>query len=115
MPVETAFDISEEQGIGFTVVSVSGEIDVATSPELHHRLNGAIDGGAELVAVDLLGVTFIDSTALAVLIEASRRCIEAEKTMRLVVSEPRILRIFEITGLTGLFAICASRQEALNG
>lgn len=114
MYVEAIFDISEEQGNGYSVVSVTGEIDVATAPALRSRLEGTIDAdGTELVIVDLLGVTFIDSTALSVLIEASKRSAGAGRSMRVVVAEPRILRIFEITGLTELFAIRPTRAEAV--
>jgi len=66
-----------------------------------------------LVVADLSKVTFIDSTALGVLIGARERCAGAGMTMRLVVAEPRILKIFDITGLTELFDIRSTRAEAV--
>jgi anti-sigma B factor antagonist len=111
--VEEAFDSTVEYGSEATVVSVSGEVDVATAPTLRQRLDEALDRGPGLLVVDLTGVSFIDSTALGVLIGAHERCTAAGTTLRLVVAEPRILKIFEITGLTELFDIRADRHDAV--
>jgi len=62
--------------------------------------------------VDLLGVTFLDSTALGVLVGALKRCREAGGDLRLVIAEPRILKVFEITGLTEVFTITPTIDEA---
>ena len=113
--VEETFESSVEHGTGHTVVSVRGEVDVATAPALRDRLDEAIAQGPPVLVVDLLGVTFIDSTALGVLIGANKRCAEVGCSMRLVVVEPRIVKIFEITGLTDMFAFRATRDEAVSG
>jgi anti-sigma B factor antagonist len=113
--VEEAFDISEESGDGISTVSVVGEIDIATAPSLREILETTIDGGVQVVVVNLLGVTFIDSTALGVLIGALKRCNEAGGSMRIAVSDPRVLKVFEITGLTDLFSIYPTLDEATQG
>ncbi len=113
--MEETFESSVEHGSGYTVVSVRGEVDVATAPALGGRLDEAIGQGPPVLVVDLLGVTFIDSTALGVLIGANKRCEEVGCSMRLVVAEPRIVKIFEITGLTDMFAIRATRDQAVSG
>jgi anti-sigma B factor antagonist len=110
--VEELFQISDEATDRYCVVSVAGEVDVATAPMLQDRLVEAIDGGRPLLVVDLLSVTFIDSTGLGVLIGASKRVDESGGAMRLVVSEPRILKLFEITGLMDLFSIVPSLEQA---
>ena len=53
--------------------------------------------------LDLLGVTFLDSTALGVLVGALKRCRELGGDLHVVVADPRIVKIFEITGLTNVF------------
>ena len=109
--MENAFAIAETTGDGCTVVSVVGELDVATAPDLREHLDRAIDRDG-LVVADLLGVTFIDSTALGVLIGALKRSQSAGGGLRIAMAEPRILKIFEITGLTELFSIFPTRGEA---
>ncbi len=113
--LENTFSISVESTGRCSVVSVVGEVDVATAPDLRHRLNEPIDDGSPLLVVDLLGVTFIDSTGLGALIEALKHAQSNDATMRIVVSEPRILKVFKITGLTEVFEIRASREEAIAG
>ncbi len=111
-PVDEPFAISEVTSEEYAVVSVVGELDVATAPELRGRLEEVIDGGAPVVIADLLGVSFLDSTALGVLIGALKRSQAAGREFRIVVAEPRILKIFEITGLTGLFSLFPTVSRA---
>jgi anti-sigma B factor antagonist len=113
--VEEKFEVSQENGNGYVLVSVVGEVDVATAPELRDRLREAVVDGSPTVAVDLTEVTFIDSTALGVLIETKKLCDGEGRTMRIAVSEPRILKVFEITGLTELFDIRPTRDQAVVG
>ena len=107
------FEISEERRDGTSVVSVSGEVDVATAPALRDCFDQVIERDTGPIVVDLADVSFIDSTGLGVLIGARKRCDEDERTLRVVVAEPRILKVFEITGLTELFSIHPSLELAL--
>lgn len=89
----------------WSVVRVGGEIDLATAPRLRERLITVIDDGADRLVVDLGGVDFIDSTGLGVLIGALKRVRGRDGDLRLVCGEPRILKVFEITGLDKVFEI----------
>lgn len=111
--MDQTFKIEDEEIDGVPVVSASGEIDVATAPPLRDRLQALTTSGKSTVVVDLLGVTFLDSTALGVLVGALKRCREAGGDLPLVIEEPRILKVFEITGLTGVFPIFESVREAV--
>ena len=110
--MDETFAISERTGNGCSIVSVVGELDVATAPDLRARLDSAIDRGPAVVVADLLGVTFLDSTALGALIGVLKRCQAAGGELRIVAAEPRILKIFEITGLTDLFSLYPTVEEA---
>jgi anti-sigma B factor antagonist len=100
--------ISQELVNGTAVVTVRGEIDVASAPELRTLLHDVCGSDASTVAVDLRAVTFLDSSALGVLVGALRRCRENESDFRLIIDSPRLLRIFDITGLTSVFDISDS-------
>lgn len=109
------FGVSMESGSGYVLVSVVGEVDVATAPKLRDCLREAVAEGSPTAVVDLTGVTFIDSMALGVLIEAKKLCDGEGRIMRIAASEPRILKIFEITGLTELFDIRPTPDQAIAG
>jgi anti-sigma B factor antagonist len=110
--VDQEFRIEERAGVSPPVIAVSGEIDVATAPQLRECLHSVIAKGEATVVLDLLGVTFLDSTALGVLVGALKRCRELGGDLQIVVADPRIIKIFEITGLTNVFTITDSLQSA---
>jgi len=110
--VDQEFEIAERTDATPPVIAVSGEIDVATAPQLRECLQRVIARGESTIVLDLLGVTFLDSTALGVLVGALKRCREAGGDLHLVVADPRIMKIFEITGLTSVFTIADSLQAA---
>jgi anti-sigma B factor antagonist len=110
--VDQDFRIEERVAGSLPVIAVSGEIDVATAPQLRECLHRVIAEGGNTVVLDLLGVTFLDSTALGVLVGALKRCRELRGYLHVVVADPRIMKIFEITGLTNVFTITDSLQAA---
>jgi anti-sigma B factor antagonist len=110
--MDQEFEIEVRPDGDVPVIAVRGEIDVATAPQLRETLQGVIAGGGTTIVLDLLGVTFLDSTALGVLVGALKRCREAGGDLQIVVAEPRILKIFEITGLTNVFTIVDSVSAA---
>jgi anti-sigma B factor antagonist len=91
------------------VIEVGGEIHVTTAPELTHVLNTAIDGGRTRLVLDLGDVMFIDSTGLAVLLNALRRV----DALAVVCTNPTVLRLFEITKLDQTFDIHDAPEPAL--
>jgi anti-sigma B factor antagonist len=102
---------SLDDAIGLVVVV--GDADLFTAPELRRALETALDGGAEHVLVDLSQATFIDSTMLAVLMEAVRRLRPRDGEVGIVCVEPNILRIFEITLLDRAFRIFPDSRSGL--
>lgn len=110
--MEQEFHIEQQAGSSPPVIAVSGEIDVATAPQLRECLHRVIADGDATIVLDLLGVTFLDSTALGVLVGALKRCREVGGDLHVVVADPRIVKIFEITGLTSIFTIADSLESA---
>jgi anti-sigma B factor antagonist len=87
------------------VVSVSGEVDLHTAPELQRALDGIVALGGTAAVIDLAEVSFIDSTTLAVLVRGQRRLADRGGRLVVVVGDRRVFRAFEITGLDRLFRI----------
>ena len=110
--MDQEFRIEEQVDAVPPVIAVSGEIDVATAPQLRECLHRVIAQGESTIVLDLLGVTFLDSTALGVLVGGLKRCRELGGDLHIVVADPRIVKIFEITGLTNVFTIVDSLQAA---
>lgn len=103
---------SREQD-GRTVVTVGGEIDVYTAPVLREKLNALVSEGHHHLVVDMEGVDFLDSTGLGVLVGGLKKVRQHEGSLQLVCTDEKILKVFRITGLTKVFPIHDSVDEAL--
>jgi anti-sigma B factor antagonist len=91
---------------------VSGEIDLATAPQLREAVLDLIQNGSYQVLVDLRGVEFMDSTGLGVLVGALKRLREQEGDLALVCTEGPVLKILTLTGLDRVFPIHRDVAEA---
>jgi len=77
---------------GFTVAAVDGEIDISNSTELETELSHAVPNDARGLALDLSGVTFIDSSGIRTLFDLAARLADHQQTLHLVVPEESHLR-----------------------
>src|SRR5437588_12942373 len=82
------------------VVSLRGEIDVYTAPRLRQALIDLVGAGATDIVVDMDQVDFLDSTGLGVLVGGLQRIKSNEGDLRLVVTQDRIMKVCELTGLS---------------
>jgi anti-sigma B factor antagonist len=95
------------------VLRVSGEVDTCTAPMLREQVRELAAKGAVHLIADLGGVDFLNSTGLGVLVGGLRRLREADGSLTLVISAPRILRIFQVTGLTKVLIAHRSVADAI--
>jgi anti-sigma B factor antagonist len=109
--MEQEFRIEERVEGAIPVITVIGEVDVATAPQLRESLHAVIARGESTIVLDLLAVTFLDSTALGVLVGALKRCRELGGELHVVVDDARIRKIFEITGLHKVFPLAHALAE----
>ena len=98
---------------GCAVLQVAGEVDVYTAPMLREQIRELAAMGAVHLIADLSRVDFLDSTGLGALVGGLRRLRQAGGSLALVISTPRILRIFQITGLTKALAAQPSVADAI--
>ena len=102
---------------GVEVVTVTGEHDLSTAPELQRRLDAALDSGAA-VAIDLLQTTFIDSTVLRVLICTRERASERGIGFSVALGDSTghgVRRLLELTGMEGRLQTAPTRAAAIAG
>src|SRR5947208_1785551 len=97
------------------VVSVAGELDLHTAGELSAELDGAIARRPKRVVVDLGGVTFLDSTALGVLVTAAKHARAVGAATLVVTDDPHTLKIFRITGLDAVLELRRTLSDAVAG
>ncbi len=106
--------VSESGTDAVPVVAVSGEVDVYAAPALREGLTQLLQDGRSVV-VDLTQVGFLDSTGLGALVAARTSASEHGAALPLVCTHQRILKLFTITGLDGVFNIYDSVDAALDG
>ena len=109
--MDLGLDVSEHGAA--TVLAVRGELDVYTAPRLRERLVELVNQGKRMIVIDLEGVEFLDSTGLGVLVGGLKRLRTNDGDLSLVCTQHRILRVFEITGLTKVFTIHTSVDDAV--
>lgn len=100
------------------VARMSGELDIATVPEVRSALEGALGRGCAAIVLDLSGVAYVDSSAFGLLVWLDREL--APRNGRLVIAgaEGNVARILELSGLVGVAPSIASAPdvaEAVSG
>lgn len=107
------FKASRESVGGCEVIRAVGEVDLSTTSELQAQFD-ALPESSKVVVVDLSQVTFLDSTGLNALVSAQKRLRmrSDDHELRLVVTQPQILKVLEITGLSDVFPIFADVEAA---
>jgi anti-sigma B factor antagonist len=114
MTILPHFELSSESHDGrLHVIHVKGEIHVSTAPEFAQSLDASIADDAESVVLDLTQVEFIDSTGLTVLLNGLRSITLRGGRLALAISNPTVLRLFEITRLDSTFDIEPTLADAL--
>lgn len=100
---------------GVRTISVRGELDLSTAPELEGPLEHALDGGEGSLLIDLSACEFIDSTGIALIVRAWQRMDGGEDGRSLVICSDnnQVRRVLEITGLELSIPVHSTRDEAL--
>ena len=95
-----AFDLQVKTAEDQTTVTVSGELDAYTAPQLRKVLDEILDGSVGTLVVDLAATSFIDSTGLGVLVGAARKARSQDGELILDAPARSVHRVLQITGLT---------------
>ena len=98
---------------GIEVIAVEGEIDIYTAPRLRDLLIDLVSQGNYQLVVSMQKIEFLDSTGLGVLVGGLNRVRAHDGSLDLVCTRERILKIFQITGLTKVFGIHDTVDQAI--
>jgi anti-sigma B factor antagonist len=93
-------------------VAVRGEVDMSVAEALEEALEAAIRESVGAFIVDLSGLDFIESTGLQVLLRARGLLGREDRALAVVCPHGPVRRVFELSGLSDLFALYPSREEA---
>ena len=111
--LNNAFKIEAESEGDLDVVSVSGELDQGTEPQLREALATVLDEADGPVLVNLSDCHFIDSTGLGLLVETKRRLSEARRRFAVCCPDEDVRRLLELTGIDEAVGLFDTLDEAL--
>jgi anti-sigma B factor antagonist len=95
------------------VISLAGDGDLIAAPELRAHVDQAIGRGAHALLLDLTAATFVDSTALGILVDALKRLRPRGGRVAVACPDPGIRKVFDITGLDRMLPVLESVPDAL--
>lgn len=101
------------QGTGYSVVELSGEVDLATSPRARKAILDRI-AARDAVYVDMAGVTYIDSSGVASLVEGYQHAKNRKQRFALVDVSSTAVSVLELARLDKVFPIFSSLEECLS-
>jgi anti-anti-sigma factor len=102
----------EPQG---TVLAVSGELDLASSPILEERLDEVFESDSDVVILDLRDLDFMDSTGLSVVVKAHQAAEASERQLCLVKGPPQVQRLLSLTGVAERLRVLDAPEDVLSG
>ncbi len=96
------FMLTSARDAAVHVISLAGELDLATAPELERELQRVEASAAESIVLDLSGLTFMDSTGLILILRAEARSRSDSNRLLLRRGPDNVQRVFTITGMDGV-------------
>src|SRR5579859_5904651 len=109
--MQSNFRVEVRTENGAPLLSVQGELDLASSPVLEEELARVTSERPSLVIIDLRELDFMDSTGLSVLIRAHQRAEEAGYRLGIVNGSRQIRRLLTLTGVADRLTIVDSPEE----
>jgi anti-sigma B factor antagonist len=108
----TPLAVERSRSDGYELLTVEGELDIATAPRMLAALNGAVADMSRPLVVDLSECVFMDSTGLALLINVRRRVVRRGHGFAIVCPSGPIARVFEIADMVESLRVFPDRESA---
>jgi anti-anti-sigma factor len=113
--VQSNFSVEVQDGDEAVVIGVSGELDLASSPELERELERGSAPDAELLIIDLRKLEFMDSTGLSVLVRAHQKVTQSGKRFAVVKGPQQVQRLLSLTGVADRLTVVDTPEELFAG
>ena len=111
--MQTQFRVDvRDEGQG-TVIALSGELDLASSPALEEALDRVFGSDAQVLVIDLRELEFMDSTGLSILVRAHQTADERKLSLHLVNGPPQVQRLLSLTGVGERLSLISAPEEVL--
>ena len=112
----TRAEIAVEQGADLVVAELTGEVDMTNAAYVREELTAAVPNGARALIVDLSGTRYLDSAAIELLFELSRRLARRRQSLRLVLPEDsplrRLLTLTDVESVAELYESLADARAS---
>lgn len=112
--MQNQFEVEVHRNGAAAVVAVSGELDLASGPELEAQLDQLTGPGVQLVVIDLRALDFMDSTGLSILVRAHQRLAGEGCEMGLVKGSQQVQRLLDLTGVAERLRLVDAPEELLD-
>jgi anti-anti-sigma factor len=112
--VQTQFRVEVRQNDRGTVIALSGELDLASSPALEEELAKVFNSDTHAVVIDLRQLDFMDSTGLSILVRAHHSATESRRRLALVKGSPQVHRLLTLTGVADRLSLVDAPEDAFD-
>ena len=106
-------DLTLDKAGDKVTVTVTGEIDMSSSTKMRDTLSPLFKEDNKMVVVDLSGVSYIDSSGIATLVEGLQWSHSSQNKFRLAALSPGVKDVFEIARLLTVFEVFDTKEQAL--
>ena len=108
------FDANQDVVRGAWVITIVGELDIATSPRVRELLSEAARDEDRPLVIDLTACEFVDSTGLATLLHGAKPAQNGESNVALVSSGGEVRKLLELTAIDRTIPVYESREAAID-
>jgi anti-sigma B factor antagonist len=106
------FDLTVTDRDNCAVLAVTGELDVATAPQLRQEAVRLANSGSTHLVIDLSGVDFLDSTGLGVIVGVLKRLRTHGGELAVAGAENHVRKVFDITRISDIVAMYDTADDA---
>jgi anti-sigma B factor antagonist len=113
--VQSHFRVEVHNEAQATVIAVSGELDLASSPALQEELDRVSASESDLLIIDLRDLDFMDSTGLSVLVRAHQRAEQEGRRLAMVKGPQQVQRLLSLTGVADRLTLIDAPEDLIGG